>query len=317
MISGSCLICEEDILKKKEISDDTFSFKCRRCGEYTADKAALDYLYSLPLKWYHVKHLLSHYVKTNDNPNLTIETIERVCSGKKPSLHECASLLLQAINKRINRFGDSIKLPKGENTTSSIISECSARDFNELGYILTSYMRDQLKWVTVAGLGIVDGYLIHITPSGHNYLEQLKYDKKEGSIAFCAMWFDEGVKHVWDDAISPAILQSGFEPVRIDGVPHVNKICDEIVSNIRRSRFVVADFTGHRGGVYFEAGFAMGLGIPVIWTVREDDLEKLHFDIRQYLFLTWEKDKIGDFRNALATKIQAVIGMGPLIAGNK
>jgi hypothetical protein len=44
---------------------------------------------------------------------------------------------------------------------------------------------------------------------------------------------------------------------------------------------------GHRGGVYFEAGFAMGLGLPVFWTCRQDDLDKLHFDIRQYNCIDW------------------------------
>ena len=35
---------------------------------------------------------------------------------------------------------------------------------------------------------------------------------------------------------------------------HINRIGDEIISQIRRSKFLIADFTGHRGGVYFEAG---------------------------------------------------------------
>ena len=42
-----------------------------------------------------------------------------------------------------------------------------------------------------------------------------------------------------------------------------NKIDDEIVAEIRRSKFIIADFShgsdGARGGVYFEAGFAHGL----------------------------------------------------------
>jgi hypothetical protein len=41
---------------------------------------------------------------------------------------------------------------------------------------------------------------------------------------------------------------------------------------------LVADFTGQRGGVYWEAGFAQGLGIPVIRTCKSDELWKLHFD---------------------------------------
>ena len=33
------------------------------------------------------------------------------------------------------------------------------------------------------------------------------------------------------------------------------------MAEIRRSRFVVADYTGQVNGVYFEAGFALGLGL--------------------------------------------------------
>jgi nucleoside 2-deoxyribosyltransferase len=70
---------------------------------------------------------------------------------------------------------------------------------------------------------------------------------------------------------------------QIDNVEHVNDINDEIIGQIRRSRFVVCDLTGYRGGVYFEAGFAYGLGLDVIYTCRKDwtkeetltDLEQL------------------------------------------
>ena len=47
---------------------------------------------------------------------------------------------------------------------------------------------------------------------------------------------------------------------------------------------MVADFTCEkgkvRGGVYYEAGFAQGIGIPVIWTVAKDSLDDVHFDTR-------------------------------------
>jgi nucleoside 2-deoxyribosyltransferase len=81
------------------------------------------------------------------------------------------------------------------------------------------------------------------------------------------------------------------------------------LSEIRRSRFVVADFTGHRGGVYFEAGFAMGLGLPVFWTCRKDGLAGLHFDVRQYNCIDW--DDPADLATRLRFRIEAVIGKGP------
>lgn len=86
---------------------------------------------------------------------------------------------------------------------------------------------------------------------------------------------------------------------------HNQKICDAIIAEIRKSRFLVADFTGHRGGVYFEAGYALGLGIPVIWTCREDDLEKTHFDTRQYNHVVWKDEK--DLFEKLKRRIEATV----------
>jgi len=96
----------------------------------------------------------------------------------------------------------------------------------------------------------------------------------------------------------------------VSGVEHINKIDDEIISQIRRSKFLVADFTGHRGGVYFEAGFAMGLGISVFWTCRQDDIKNLHFDIRQYNSIDWTDP--ADIAARLRRRIEAVIGPGPI-----
>ncbi len=96
----------------------------------------------------------------------------------------------------------------------------------------------------------------------------------------------------------------------ISGVEHINKIDDEIVSQIRKSKFLVADFTGHRGGVYFEAGFAMGLGLPVFWTCLKDDLANLHFDIRQYNCIDWIDT--ADLAKRLKRRIEAIIGIGPI-----
>ena len=98
---------------------------------------------------------------------------------------------------------------------------------------------------------------------------------------FVAMWFDASTSDAYDHGIKPGIEDAGYEARRIDEKEHNNKIDDEIIAEIRRSRFVVADFTcgtvPHegkevaipRGGVYYEAGFAQGLNVPLIWTCHE------------------------------------------------
>ena len=78
------------------------------------------------------------------------------------------------------------------------------------------------------------------------------------------MWFDPTMREIYDQAIQPAITDAGYESLRIDRHEHVNRIDDEIIGQIKRSRFMVADFTGQRHGVYFEAGLMLGLDRPVI-----------------------------------------------------
>lgn len=96
-----------------------------------------------------------------------------------------------------------------------------------------------------------------------------------------------------------------MDPVRIDRVHHNEKICDKIIAEIRTCQFLVADVTLQRAGVYFEAGFAIGLGRPVIWSCREDDLKNVHFDTRQYNHIVWKEPT--DLRIQLADRIKATI----------
>ena len=115
--------------------------------------------------------------------------------------------------------------------------------------------------------------------------------------------------------IKPALETAGYEALRIDRKEFLGKVDDEIMAGIRKSRFVVADFTTSRGsgardGVYYEAGFAHGLGIPVIHTCRNDCMEVVHFDTNHINHLTWETPE--ELRAKLQHRVEAVLGRGPL-----
>jgi hypothetical protein len=94
------------------------------------------------------------------------------------------------------------------------------------------------------------------------------------------MWFDEELNPAWTSGFDPGIRNAGYRPFRIDKKDYVGGISDEIVVEIRRSRFVVVDYTHQANGVYFEAGFALGLGRTVIPTCRADEISKLHISTR-------------------------------------
>lgn len=148
-----------------------------------------------------------------------------------------------------------------------------------------------------------------VAPRGYIHAEDLMTARADSVEGFVAMWFDSSMMPAFDGGIEPGIRAAGYKPIRVDRVEHAGKIDDEIIAAIRRARFVVADFTGHRGGVYFEAGFAMGLGLPVMWACRKDDIGALHFDVRQFNCIDWEDP--AELARRLQTRIEAVIGQGP------
>jgi len=49
----------------------------------------------------------------------------------------------------------------------------------------------------------------------------------------------------------------------------------------------------------------MGLGRPVIWSCRDDDLKNVHFDTRQYNHIVWNEP--ADLRAQLTNRIKATI----------
>ena len=158
-----------------------------------------------------------------------------------------------------------------------------------------------------------DPCIATVTVEGYGFIEELA-STPDSTQAFVAMWFSEEMDDAYYKGIKPAIKEAGYKPLRIDMKPDVDKIDDEIFAEIRRSCFLVADMTqgddGARGGVYFEAGFAQGLGLTVLYTCRKDRIKHLAFDTRQFYHIVW--DTPGDLRKQLATRIRARVGEGPL-----
>jgi nucleoside 2-deoxyribosyltransferase len=139
--------------------------------------------------------------------------------------------------------------------------------------------------------------------------EELGVTASNSAIGFVAMSFDAGLRPAWTEGFEPAIRAAGYVPLRIDEEEFLGGITDQIMAEIRRSRFVVADYTGQKNGVYFEAGFALGLPLPVIPTCRADEIEKLHFDIKHLNTLVWKTPE--ELNDLLAKRIRAIIGPGP------
>lgn len=152
---------------------------------------------------------------------------------------------------------------------------------------------------------------VRLTLDGWKRVEQLE----EGTVdkpnqGFVAMWFADELEPAYRLGIEPAIRAAGYEPMQMSFLEHNDDITDRIVAEIRKSKFVVADFTGNRGGVYFEAGFALGLGKPVVWTCQRKFFEEqgVHFDTQARNHILWDEPE--DLKRSLQARIEATIPRG-------
>ena len=93
-----------------------------------------------------------------------------------------------------------------------------------------------------------------ITIKGYKRLKELDAPQMHTNQCFVAMWFTKDMDIVFDQAIKKAIeyVEPGettprFKAIKINNVEHINDINDELIAQIRRSKFMVCDLTGYRG----------------------------------------------------------------------
>lgn len=304
--SFKCLFCGKDASSNLAGSSDfTEIVNCDRCGSFLANKILL-------LSFRHGEkiqdgYLLSGFVREQnelelDPPKFSDHKVcEEIAKQLPRSISDRARKLLQAIARKTKFFGDDVQL-----IYKNDFPLAYASNEQELGYFV-KYLKQR---------GFIEGedeapygpaYFI-LTAEGFAEVERLKTLNVESHNAFVAMWFDDDMRDAYDLAIAPGIEDAGFCPMRIDLTEFNDDVVARILAEIREARFVVSDFTGHRNGVYFETGFAMGLGLPVIWLCRKDQIRDAHFDTNHFNHISWETPT--ELRERLAIRIKATIGLG-------
>lgn len=244
------------------------------------------------------------------------DDVESLTKRPNLSVHDRADELLKYIQKKTSFIGEEYGFT-ASNPPPEMFAYTESVEADELQYLL-SYLFSQ-EWLKLTAHEThTQNMNVIITVNGYGRLAELENVIVTSSKAFVAMWFDDSLKPTYDKAIEPAIKDAGYDAVIINREHFLDKIDDQIIAEINRSRFVVADFThgedGARGSVYYEAGFAQGQGKDVIFTCRKDMIDKneIHFDIRQYPYVVWEKNDIEGFKKSLTSRIARVIGDGPL-----
>lgn len=334
-MKGFCPICDDRAAAVA--AGDPLAVRCPRCGEFSIREAAEDDWRGRQPTPRRIANA-AFWLREHAGACVEVRDVAALAALPTPPLSARAASLMLALEVEAPALGAPVEVmtrrsldpawaPGGpldvrhavDHFLPRWLAVSASRDEQEFWYLAAEYLGRALGYLTWDGLadGSNAAYAVAITPKGYAYLEQLRRTREESEIGFCAMWFDASVREVWKIGIEPAIRDAGYRPVRLDDHPHNEPIDDEIIAMIRRSRFVIADATGASNGVYYEAGFAKGLDLPVIWTVREADLQAVHFDARQFNFVTWSAGDLTDFARRLRHRIEATLGRGTYVPERK
>ena len=151
--------------------------------------------------------------------------------------------------------------------------------------------QDETKAVITNREGVPHNLLLRLTLAGWKRFDELKKGRIESRRVLMAMKFDDPeLDRVVATCFVPAVRRAGFELRSLrDGQPS-GVIDDQMRVALRNSRFVIADLTHSNQGAYWEAGFAEGLGRPVIYTCRRQkwEIERTHFDTNHLVTIVWD-----------------------------
>jgi len=317
---GKCIICGSNdygrvAIATKDNIIEKWEYNCKYCKKYkinesekflinTANDVTLWQGNNFDKKFLekiknNIYKLQSYIREQNDEfnniPELTEEKIKQIIDLPNKTIKEQFDLFLLNLYK--NNFNDDLEILrikswiKDLDIMNKIAKRAVNDNFTKLHFLMSNTF------------SIVE----NLTFDGMLYVEEKILQANQNSKkVFLAFKFSEDNKTIFTN-LADKIKELELNPIIVnqDTTNHNEKIGDKIIAELKSSRILVADLTGHSQNVYYEIGYVMGMGIPVILTCHKNDIENLHFDINQYPVFEWENES--ELQEKIKNRIKAVL----------
>ena len=229
-------------------------------------------------------------------PEVTRDAIRDARAASDLPVHTRADRFLLHLGRLTNTIGEEIDTSPGRPNHVTSLAWTESTEESELEF-LDGYLQEMCWLDEGTDLPVV-------SVEGYSRIAEMTHGQGSTRV-FVAMWFSNDMRRTYSNAIAPAVRQAGFEPYIVGEGRSTERIEDEAEATIRESRFVVADFTHEtgesvRGSVYYEAGFARGLGKPIIFTAKAGT--KPHFNTAHFPHIFWKND--ADLEEQLTQRIR-------------
>jgi hypothetical protein len=293
------------------LDGNDYYFNCPKCGNYKISYEAGSEIISKIL--ISTKLKVSSWICEQNKvyneqmPYIDSKRLNSIIKQKEKTIREKFNYLMKALPKLESKSMVELSI--------QMFNECYIKDQKELVQLIIKAQDEGLIYDCINNsqtrMGIETGtytlYYKGLTFEGEEYLESLVSANTNSNKIFMAFWFDPEIQKIFDDIVKPEIDNAGFLAERVSSSTTnlENKISDEIIGMIKSSRAIIADCTGNRTAVYYEAGYAMGMKIPVVWTCKEDQVKNICFDVNQHPFILWNTPE--ELADKVVKRLKAIL----------
>ncbi len=298
-----CPVCQDALERVPTLVGDGYYYPidCRRCGTYRVPHTVYRALAAEPLEPIQIG-TASGYLRSAPDLLVTSDVVRTLRQLQALPVGDQADRLLLHLSRKHPQPSAVFRVSLEDPALQATVW---ANGAPHLRYLLIRYLKAEHGYILIGGGNI------QITPKGWSHVYALRHTSLASAQGFIAMYFSSVLYPLRDRALIPAIADAGYTPFIVNKHPHNQDIMAEIIVGIRRSRSLIADFTGNRQSVYYEAGVALGLGIPIIHTCQTGRIRRVAFDVNHNNILEWRPETLDEFRTSLADHIEATIGRGP------
>ena len=313
-----CLGNNEAQCAQHSTSFDGKKFDCERCGRFIISGTVLD--------------------DNNDFRGSALSDVERVCLSQRLRMSQSQSELPFIKSDWLRGFKEKAKLSSPLHQAKKLIElvgdyisakgtaldELPQSGYGEIGFYNRNAFRLLFEDLFAKGLmsgsvtpGTLDecGYPteLNLTLSGWTEYESLKTGMSPGVYGFLAMKFgDDALENFAKNHLKPHVMEKlGYEVIDIRDVSRAGIIDNLMREQIRDSAFVITDLTHDNSGAYWEAGYAEGLGKPVIYICEKEKFKETqtHFDTNHCTTVMWSNDSPNEFQQELIATLRRSLGL--------
>jgi hypothetical protein len=289
MIMKHCPVCKSSLTKPSVPALNRNQFSCPRCGVFVLTDEVVDDLPSILVKDAAAKisHALRRAQENNSLAEFSWATIVAVVGRTLPRPREQADLLVRWIGENIPGPGERIRIEPI--THMGIIGAKTPAGFEMV--ILYLFETGLVTGILSETLDSQGEGNVTLSFKGWEHYENLREGAGKYRKAFMAMKFnDSQLDSVFKDVFKPFAKQAGFDLFALNEINYTGLIDDRLRVEIQASDFLVSDLTHENAGAYWEAGYAEGMGKPVIYTCERQKFksQQPHFDVNHHLTVLWD-----------------------------